>query len=220
VASVAAIALLRAAGAGAGWSGRRASFVITCLWRAFEPVDLASRRCDRAAPSRARVEMTQQGRPVLDAMVWSVGDVAGPRTRGHRSAGRSGTRRAPDTRRVVARLAPLGLFVLGQLRTTDARMVRDLAAAGTPPADRGRPGSAPAPPATVRRPLGRRRALTDRARRGELAHAGRARTYTSSRPSSPRASTLRVVPVPGSTSEWILIDAHSPVGPGWAVVVD
>ncbi len=74
---VAAIAL-RAAGAESGLT-RPASFFCHYLSvAAFEPVDLSvtTLRSGRTVHSQ-RVEMTQQGRPVLDAMVWSVGDVAG-----------------------------------------------------------------------------------------------------------------------------------------------
>jgi len=44
----------------------------------FGPVDLRveTRRSGRTATSQ-RVEVTQEGRPILDAMVWSVGDVEG-----------------------------------------------------------------------------------------------------------------------------------------------
>jgi acyl-CoA thioesterase-2 len=74
---VAAIAL-RAAGAESGLV-RPASFFCHYLSvAAFEPVDLVvtTLRSGRTVHAQ-RVEMTQQGRPVLDAMVWSVGDVAG-----------------------------------------------------------------------------------------------------------------------------------------------
>ncbi len=74
---VAAIAL-RAAGAESPLV-RPASFFCHYLSVAkFAPVDLV---VTPLRPGRTvlaqRVEMTQQGRPVLDAMVWSVGDVAG-----------------------------------------------------------------------------------------------------------------------------------------------
>lgn len=44
----------------------------------FEPIDIAveTRRAGRAATSQ-RVEVTQDGRPILDAMVWSTGDGEG-----------------------------------------------------------------------------------------------------------------------------------------------
>lgn len=74
---VAAIAL-RAAGAESGLS-RPASFYCHYLSVAtFEPVDLkvTSLRAGRTVHAQ-RVEMTQHDRPVLDAMVWSVGEVAG-----------------------------------------------------------------------------------------------------------------------------------------------
>jgi len=74
---VAAIAL-RAAGAESGLV-RPASFFCHYLSVAeFAPVDLVVTplRTGRTVLAQ-RVEMTQQGRPVLDAMVWSVGDVAG-----------------------------------------------------------------------------------------------------------------------------------------------
>ncbi len=74
---VAAIAL-RAAGAESPLV-RPASFYCHYLSvAAFAPVDLAVTplRAGRTVTAQ-RVEMTQAGRPVLDAMVWSVGEVAG-----------------------------------------------------------------------------------------------------------------------------------------------
>ena len=74
---VAAIAL-RAAGAESGLL-RPASFFCHYLSvAAFEPVELTvtSLRSGRTVHAQ-RVEMTQHDRPVLDAMVWSVGEVAG-----------------------------------------------------------------------------------------------------------------------------------------------
>lgn len=74
---VAAIAL-RAAGAESALV-RPASFYCHYLSvAAFAPVDLVVTplRSGRTVLAQ-RVEMSQEGRPVLDAMVWSVGDVAG-----------------------------------------------------------------------------------------------------------------------------------------------
>jgi acyl-CoA thioesterase-2 len=74
---VAAIAL-RAAGAASPFV-RPASFFCHYLSVAnFAPVDLAVTplRSGRTVLSQ-RVEMTQEGRPILQAMVWSVGEVAG-----------------------------------------------------------------------------------------------------------------------------------------------
>ena len=74
---VAAIAL-RAAGADSGLS-RPASFYCHYLSvAAFAPVDLVVTplRTGRTVTAQ-RVEMLQEGRPVLDAMVWSVGEVEG-----------------------------------------------------------------------------------------------------------------------------------------------
>jgi acyl-CoA thioesterase len=74
---VAAIAL-RAAGAASPFA-RPASFYCQYLAvAAFEPVQLTvtPRRAGRTVLAQ-RVEMAQHGRPVLDAMVWSVGEVAG-----------------------------------------------------------------------------------------------------------------------------------------------
>ncbi len=74
---VAAIAL-RAAGAASPFA-RPASFSCQYLSvAAFEPVQLTvtPRRAGRTVLAQ-RVEMTQHGRPVLDAMVWSVGEVTG-----------------------------------------------------------------------------------------------------------------------------------------------
>lgn len=74
---VAAIAL-RAAGA-ASEHPRPAAFSCHYLGVGrFEPVDVVveTRRAGRTASSQ-RVEITQQGRPILDAMVWSAADVEG-----------------------------------------------------------------------------------------------------------------------------------------------
>jgi acyl-CoA thioesterase-2 len=74
---VAAIAV-RAAGAASPFA-RPASFYCHYLSvAAFEPVELTvtPRRAGRTVLAQ-RVEMSQQGRPVLDAMVWSVGEVTG-----------------------------------------------------------------------------------------------------------------------------------------------
>jgi acyl-CoA thioesterase-2 len=69
---------LRAAGA-ASEQARPAAFSCHYLGvAAFGRVDLRveARRSGRTATSQ-RVEVTQEGRPILDAMVWSVGDVEG-----------------------------------------------------------------------------------------------------------------------------------------------
>ena len=74
---VAAIAL-RAAGAESPFA-RPASFYCHYLSvAAFAPVDLvvSPLRAGRTVLAQ-RVEMSQEGRPVLQAMVWSVGDVEG-----------------------------------------------------------------------------------------------------------------------------------------------
>lgn len=70
---------LRAAGAAAGEQERPAAF--SCHYlnvAAFAPVDIRvqHRKEGRAATSR-RVEMTQGDRPILDAIVWSVGRTEG-----------------------------------------------------------------------------------------------------------------------------------------------
>jgi acyl-CoA thioesterase II len=69
---------LRAAGASTE-QARPATFSCHYLGVArFGPVDLRveTRRIGRTATSQ-RVEVTQEGRPILDAMVWSVGDADG-----------------------------------------------------------------------------------------------------------------------------------------------
>lgn len=69
---------LRAAGA-SGEGRRPAAFSCHFLGVArFEPIDVRveARKEGRAASSQ-RVEITQEGRPILDAMVWSVADVEG-----------------------------------------------------------------------------------------------------------------------------------------------
>ena len=69
---------LRAAGASSPHP-RPAAFACHYLGVArFEPVDIVveTRRAGRTASSQ-RVEITQEGRPILDAMVWSAADVDG-----------------------------------------------------------------------------------------------------------------------------------------------
>ena len=89
---VAAIAL-RAAGAESPFA-RPASFFCHYLSvAAFAPVDLVVTplRAGRTVLAQ-RVEMSQEGRPVLQAMVWSVGDVEGLEHDDVDPAGRARTR--------------------------------------------------------------------------------------------------------------------------------
>jgi acyl-CoA thioesterase len=74
---VAAIAL-RAAGAVSPFARPASFFCHYLAVAAFAPVDLTvtTRRAGRTVLSQ-RVEMTQDGRPILDAMVWSVGQIEG-----------------------------------------------------------------------------------------------------------------------------------------------
>ena len=104
----------------------------------FAPVDLAVTplRLGRTVLAQ-RVEMTQDGRPVLDAMVWSVGqveglehvdvtppDVSDPADTPPWTPRRQGEDDDEDDDRRP-------LCVLGQLRATGDRLVGELAAPGT-----------------------------------------------------------------------------------------
>ena len=135
---VAAIAL-RAAGAESPFA-RPASFFCHYLSvAAFEPVDLVVTplRSGRTVLAQ-RVEMTQGGRAVLEAMVWSVGEVAGlehqdvlPPDVADPLAVPARTEEPPSGRRGPPPRLPL----LGQLRAAAAGVDRDLAAARTAPTD-------------------------------------------------------------------------------------
>ena len=60
------------------WAARPASSVTTSSVASFAPVELevTPLRSGRTVLAQ-RVAMSQEGRPVLDAMVWSVGEVEG-----------------------------------------------------------------------------------------------------------------------------------------------
>ena len=183
---VAALAL-RAAGAESHLA-RPASFFCHYLSVAsFAPVDLevTPLRAGRTVLAQ-RVAMSQEGRPVLDAMVWSVGEVEGlehedvdppdvPDPESCRPGG-SGARRGPS-----------GHALLGQLRPAPARVVGTVAATRAAPADLA-PGCAhgPRPPSTI--PGWMRRGPSSCSTWGAGPPA-RARTCTSSRPTSHRAWT-------------------------------
>ena len=96
---VAAIAL-RAAGAESPLVAARQLLLPLPLGRRVRDRSTSwSRRCAPGAPSwRQRVEMSQEGRPVLDAMVWSVGEVAGLEHDDTSPPEVPGSRRAADTR--------------------------------------------------------------------------------------------------------------------------
>jgi acyl-CoA thioesterase II len=122
---VAAIAL-RAAGAESPFA-RPASFFCHYLSvAAFAPVDLVVTplRSGRTVLAQ-RVEMTQDGRPVLDGMVWSVGQVEGLEhvdlapPGGEWSGGHAALGAPPARRRRGGGQGrrPAALCVLGQLRT-------------------------------------------------------------------------------------------------------
>ena len=94
---VAAVAL-RAAGAASG-QARPASFYCHYLSvAAFGPVEVDGRRA-ALGPHGARRSGSlspKGGRPVLEAMVWSVGDVEGLEHHDERTAGSPGPGRAPS----------------------------------------------------------------------------------------------------------------------------
>ena len=202
----------------AAWSGRPASSATTCRWPRSNRSTSRSRPCGRAAPCRTqRVEMTQHGRPVLDAMVWSVGDVAGLE---HEDTV------APDvpaptapTREELWPDAPRSDYAFWD--NFEQRML-EWSETWPPPAPLPPTWQAwvrPRPTATFDDPWVDA-ADADRPGRGELAGRGRARTCTSNRPLLRRVSTSTRFPVPGQRFG---MDAHRrPLagGTGWAFVVD
>ncbi len=132
---VAAIAL-RAAGAESPFA-RPASFFCHYLSvAAFAPVDLvvSPLRAGRTVLAQ-RVEMSQEGRPVLHAMVWSVGDVEGLEHDDVNPPDVPDPDALPTRGDVVARRGPGHVPVLGQLRSAHDRVVGQLAAARPAPTD-------------------------------------------------------------------------------------
>ena len=213
---VAALAL-RAAGAESPFA-RPASFFCHYLSvAAFAPVDLvvtpAAGRAHRAGPARRH----EPGGPAGARRHGVVG-----RARWRGSSTRTSTRPTcpiPDDAADVG--GPVGPTRTGPpcpsgTTSTSASIdvVGGVAAARPAPADLAHLGAPPAH-GDLRRPLGGRGALAHRARRGELAGRARGRTCTSSRPTSRRASTSTPsFQYPGRSSEWLLLDAHSPVAQG------
>ena len=192
---------------------RPASSATTSRWPRSRRSTSWSPRCASGRTVLAqRVEMTQEGRPVLDAMVWSVGDVAGPRARGRRAR-----RRCPSPRSCPPRadLAPdedrPAMPLLGQLRPALIEWSEQWPPPGPLAADLADLGALPAH-RHLRRPVGRRGALAHRARRGELAGRAHARTCIAGPPFiAPSLDLYASFQYPGVASEWLLLDAHSPV---------
>ena len=169
--------------------GRPASSATTSRWPSFAPVDLVVTplRAGRTVLAQ-RVAMTQEGRPVLDAMVWSVGDVEGLEHEDADPARRARPRRAADVGRPAAPDEDRPhMPVLGQLRPAAARLVGEWPPPGPlPPTWRTWVRRSPRRPSTT--PGWTRRARSSCSTWGAGPRA-RGRTCTSSRRSSHRAST-------------------------------
>lgn len=211
---VAAIAL-RAAGAESGLA-RPASFFCHYLSvAAFEPVDLAvtTLRSGRTVHAQ-RVEMTQHGRPVLDAMVWSVGEVAGLEHEDMAPPDVPGPDDLPVRQEIWPdeddrpRFSFWGNF--------DQRMIESSTV--WPPTE-------PLPPTwrTWVRPVPRSTfddPWVDGARSLIVLDVGSwpagSRPHMSQEPPfiAPSLDLYAAFQYPGNTSEWILLDAHSPVAQG------
>ncbi len=194
---VAAIAL-RAAGAESPFA-RPASFFCHYLSvAAFAPVDLVVTplRSGRTVLAQ-RVEMTQDGRAVLDAMVWSVGQVEGLE---HVDVGPPAVSDPADTpawtrppaRRERGReqgRRPAALCVLGQLRTATHRLDGDVAAARTAAAHLAHLGPLQARRPSKRGRLGSMPPACSSCSTSGAGRRARGRTPMPTRPSSPPAST-------------------------------
>jgi acyl-CoA thioesterase len=211
---VAAIAL-RAAGAESGLTRPASVFCHYLSVAAFEPVDLSvtTLRSGRTVHSQ-RVEMTQQGRPVLDAMVWSVGDVAGLEHEDMDPPDVPGPGELPNREEVWPdedsrpRFSFWGNF--------DQRMIETSAV--WPPTE-------PLPPTwqTWVRPRPRSTfddPWVDGARSlivldvGSWPAGSRPHMYQEPPFIAPSLDLYAAFQYPGNTSEWILLDAHSPVAQG------
>ena len=164
--------------------------------------------------------MTQHGRPVLDAMVWSVGEVAGlehedvtppdvrrvPPTRPNRTERGLGADDGGEHGRDRPRFAFWGNF--------DQRMIEwsgDLAARRTAAADVADLGPLPADGDASTTPGSTPRGRSSSSTWG-AGRPGRGRTCHLEPPFiAPSLDLYASFQYPGSTSEWMLLDAHSPV---------
>ena len=166
---VAAVAL-RAAGAATS-QPNPAAFSCHYLGVArFEPVDIevTAVKEGRAASSH-RVSITQDGKPILEALVWSTADNEGLEHDETTPPDVPGSRRAAEHPGARARRRPAAVPVLAELR----RQADPLRAAVAARRARGRPTWQEwlrfLPDRHVRRPVGRRRSLGDPRRPAELA---------------------------------------------------
>ncbi len=211
---VAALAL-RAAGAESTLA-RPASFFCQYLSvAAFAPVDLTVTplRVGRTVLAQ-RVAMTQEGQPVLEAMVWSVGEVEGLEHEDVDPPDVPDPDELPSRRRSVARRGSAALPLLGQLRPAARRMVgprgRRPARCHRP----GGPGCAAARPPTFADPW------VDAARSlivldvGSWPAGSRPHAHVDPPFIAPSLDLYASFQYPGSSSEWLLLDAHSPVAHG------
>jgi acyl-CoA thioesterase len=218
---VAAIAL-RAAGAESPFA-RPASFFCHYLSvAAFGPVDLVvtALRSGRTVLAQ-RVEMSQDGKPVLQAMVWSVGAVEGP---AHEDASAP---EVPGPERLPARATPADEVGEGDEDATGRRMFpfwenfdqRPIEWSDTWPP----PG--PLPPTWRTWVRSTPRATfddlwVDAARSlivldvGSWPAGSRPHAYLDPPYIAPSLDLYASFQYPGCNSEWLLLDAHSPVAQG------
>ena len=220
---------LRAAGAESPFA-RPASFFCHYLSvAAFAPVELVVTplRSGRTVLAQ-RVEMTQDGRAVLDAMVWSVGQVEGLE---HVDVAPPAVSDPADTPPWTARRqdgddAEAGdddhrpYRVLGQLRAATTRRVGHVAATWTAAADLARLGPLQGGRSRTERCLGAGRPPARRPRRRELAGG-----LEAARPRQPAlhcAQPRSVCRLRGSDERLRVAAARRPLpgGPGRTALVD
>ena len=210
---VSAIAL-RAAGAESPFA-RPASFFCHYLSVAsFAPVDLVVTplRSGRTVLAQ-RVEMSQGGRPVLDAMVWSVGDVEGLEHEDVRPPD------VPDPDDLPARpeLAPdeerprfsfWGISTsASSSRPPPGRRRARCHRPGAPGCAAGRPRRSPISGSTPRASL----IVLDV---GSWPAGSRPHAYLDPPFIAPSLDFYASFQHPGASSEWLLLDHHSPVAQG------
>lgn len=208
---VAAIAL-RAAGAESGLIRPASFFCHYLAVAAFEPVDLVvtSLRSGRTVHAQ-RVEMTQHDRPVLDAMVWSVGDVAGLEHEDSTPPDVPGPDELPDPEERSDEGPPYRYWT-----NFDQRIIGWL---DTWPPEGPLPPTwqtwvRPRPRATFDDPW------VDGARTlialdvGSWPAGSRPHAYLEPPFVAPSLDLYASFQYPGSSSAWMLLDAHSPVSQG------
>ena len=143
----------------------------------------------RAAPCwRSASPCRQEGRPVLDAMVWSVGEVEGLEHEDVDPPDVPDPDALPTWADICARRGPAPHALLGQLRPAPHHLVEAVASARPAAADLAHVGARRSrrPPSTILGWMRRARSLCSTWGAGPPAHG---RTCTRSRPTSRRAWT-------------------------------